>query len=128
MAKDFGNLKPWQENPNDVARLDSSTGGQIGAAQDSISYADSNSTQSNMTDNPADSRARNRTNIQNLKPADASDNAPQSFSGDPIIEANIRTNAQKQAVIKKVMQSSQQSGPKNKSMGEEKLVEWDQED
>ncbi len=127
MAKDFSNLKSYQDNPNQIVALTSSTGGQIGAPEDSVSYADANAVQSDMTTNPADSRAKNRTHIVYLKPADASQNDAQSYSGDPIIEAGLRSRSEAQDVLKKVLKSSQPSGAMNKSTSEGPMVEWDQE-
>src|SRR5713226_8111411 len=125
MAKDFSNLKSYQDNPNQIVTLTSSTGGQIGAPEDSVSYADANAVQSDMTTNPADSRAKNRTHIVYLKPADASQNDAQIFSGDPIIEANLRSNAQNQAVLQKLVNAAKPSGAMNKSTSEGPMVEWD---
>jgi len=62
-----------------------------------------------------------------LKPADASINRPMSFSNDPIIEANMRTNAEQQAKLERIRASSMPSGPMNKATDEMPQVEYDQE-
>lgn len=128
MAKDPSEYKPWEENTNQIVFLDSSTGGEISTA-DQLRYGtpDDNAVQSNMTDNPALSNAKNRTNIRYLKPADASVNSPQFFSNDPIIEARMRTNAEQQAKLERIRASSQPSGSMNKSAGESALTEYDTE-
>jgi hypothetical protein len=90
-----------------------------------VSYMDDNSVP--LSENGADSRAMNRSNIVELTPADASANAPQSFSNDPIIEANLRTNAEQQAKLVRVIKSSQESGPMNQSAAEAPMTEYDQE-
>ena len=69
----------------------------------------------------------NPNNIVELKSADASDNNPITFSNDPIIEANMRTNAEQQAKLERIRASSMPSGPMNKSTDEMPLVEYDQE-
>jgi len=90
-----------------------------------ISYMDDNSTA--VGENGAESRAMNPNNIVELKSADASDNNPITFSNDPIIEANMRTNAEQQAKLERIRASSMPSGPMNKSTDEMPLVEYDQE-
>ena len=90
-----------------------------------ISYMDDNSVP--VGENGADSRAMNPNNIVELKSADASANSPMTFSGDPIIEANLRSNAQNQAVLQRVMASSQPSGAMNKDTTENPQAEYDQE-
>src|SRR6266851_9534046 len=106
MAKDFSNLKSYEDNPNDIVRLDSNTG-KVLSQETSLRYAtDDNAVQSDMTTNPADSRAKNRTQIVNRQSADASVNDAQNYSGDPIIEANLRSNAQNQAVLQKLVNAA----------------------
>lgn len=90
-----------------------------------VSYMDDNSAP--VGENGADSRAMNPNNIVELVSADSSANAPITFSNDPIIEANLRSNAENQAVLERVRASSQPSGSMNKSCGESPLVEMDQE-
>jgi len=127
MAKDFSNLKSYEDNPNDIVRLDSNTG-KVLSQETSLRYAtDDNAVQSDMTTNPADSRAKNRTQIVNRQSADASVNDAQTYSGDPIIEANLRSNAQSQAVLETVRASSQPSGKMNKATDETPLKEYDVE-
>jgi len=81
-----------------------------------ISYMDDNSVP--VGENGADSRAMNPNNIVELKSADASENTPMIFSGDPIIEARIQTNVAQQALFTERLKSSQMSGDMNKDMGE----------
>jgi hypothetical protein len=90
-----------------------------------VSYMDDNSVP--LSENGADSRAMNRSNIVELTPADASANAPQSFSNDPIIEANLRTHAEQQAKLVRVMESSKESGPMNQAALQAPMTEYDQE-
>lgn len=90
-----------------------------------ISYMDDNSVP--VGENGADSRAMNPNTIVNRDSADASENRPMSFSNDPIIEANLRSNAQNQAVLERVRASSEPSGPMNKSTSEMPQTEYDQE-
>jgi len=90
-----------------------------------ISYMDDNSTA--VGENGADSRAMNPNNVVELVSADSSENRPMSFSGDPIIEANLRSNAQNQAVLERVRASSMPSGAMNKATDEMPQVEYDQE-
>ena len=127
-TKDPATYKPWEENSNDIVYLDSSTGGVIGT-EDSLRYgtADDNAVQSDMTTNPALSNAKNRTFIRYLKPADASVNDARSYSGDPIIEAGLRSRAEGQAVLQKILNAAKPSGAMNKSTSEGPMVEWDQE-
>jgi len=124
-TKDPSGYKPWQDNPNDIVQLDSTTGKTLGQS-DSLAYADDNSAVVS-TDNMADSRAKNRTRIANLQSADASENNPQSFSGDPVIEAGLRTNAAQQAKLERVRASSVPSGNMNKATDEAPLIEYDVE-
>jgi hypothetical protein len=128
MAKDPSIYKPWQENPNQIVELTSTTGGVISTA-DQLRYGtpDDNAVQSNMTDNPALSNGKNRTSIRYLRPADASVNDPQFFSGDPIQEAGLRTRAEIQAKLVRILKSSEPSGNMNKSAGEAPLREMDTE-
>jgi hypothetical protein len=127
-TKDPAAYKPWEENSNDIVYLDSTTG-KVLKEEDSLRYntPDDNAVQSNMTDNPALSNAKNRTHIVYLQSADASKNDPQMFSGDPIIEAGLRTNAEQQAKLERIRASSQPSGPMNKSAGEGSMIERDVE-
>lgn len=90
-----------------------------------VSYMDDNSAP--LSENGADSRAMNRSNIVELTPADASANAPQFFSGDPIIEANLRTHAEQQAKLVRILKSTEPSGPMNQSAAQAPLVEYDVE-
>ena len=124
-TKDPATYKPWQDNPNDIVQLDS-TVGKVLKQEDSLAYADDNSAMVS-TDNNADSRAKNRTHIVYLQSADASVNNPQMFSNDPIIEANMRTNAEQQAKLERIRASSVPSGPMNKAMDEMPVKEYDQE-
>lgn len=91
-----------------------------------VSYMDDNSIPVS-TDNMASSQAMNPNNIVELKSADSSANEPQSFSGDPIIEAKLRTNAEQQAKLVRILKSSQPSGQMNQSAGEAAMTEYDQE-
>ena len=124
-TKDPATYKPWQDNPNDIVQLDS-TVGKVLKQEDSLAYADDNSAMVS-TDNNADSRAKNRTQVVNLQSADASTNNPQFFSNDPIIEAGLRTNAEQQAKLERIRASSQPSGPMNKATDEMPVKEYDQE-
>jgi hypothetical protein len=49
------------------------------------------------------------------------------FSGDPIIEAKMRTNAEQQAKLVRVLKSSMPSGPMNQAAGKAPMTEYDQE-
>jgi len=124
-TKDPAGYKTYEENSNEVVYLNSTTGKVLGQ-EDSLAYADDNSAVVG-TDNMADSRGKNRTRIVNLQSADASTNAPQMFSNDPIIEAGLRTNAEQQAKLERIRASSQPSGAMNRSAGENPLIEYDQE-
>jgi hypothetical protein len=81
-----------------------------------ISYMDDNSTA--VGENGADSRAMNPNNIVERQSADSSENTPMTFSGDPIIEANLQANAQKQNLLIERMKSSQMSGAGNQDSTE----------
>jgi|SRR5437667_11691348 len=127
-AKDPAAYKSYEENSNDIVYLDSTTG-KVLKEEDSLRYhtPDDNAVQSNMTDNPALSNAKNRTHIVYLQSADASVNDAQRYSGDPIIEAGLRSRVEAQAILEKVRASSKPSGAMNKSTSEGPMVEWDQE-
>ena len=120
--------KSYEENSNDIVYLDSTTG-KVLKEEDSLRYntPDDNAVQSNMTDNPALSNAKNRTHIVYLQSADASINDAQTYSGDPVIEAGLRSRAEGQAVLKKIVNAAKPSGAMNKSASEGPMVEWDQE-
>src|SRR5712672_1622911 len=126
--RDPANYKSYEENSYNTVEIKVSTGGEI-KTEDSLRYwtPSDNAVQSDMTTNPADCRAKNRTNIRYLKPGDASINDPQAFSNDPIIEAKLRTNAEQQAKIERIRSSSKPSGQMNKSTAEAPLKEYDQE-
>ena|SRR6266481_3919945 len=127
-TKDSANYKSYEENSNKVVYLDSTTGKVLGE-ETSLRYgtSDDNAVVSDMTTNPADGRAKNRTSIKYLQSADASVNDPQMFSNDPIIEAGLRTNAEQQAKLERIRASSQPSGKMNKATDEMPVKEYDQE-
>ena len=127
-TKDPAAYKSYEENSNDIVYLDSTTG-KVLKEEDSLRYhtPDDNAVQSNMTDNPALSNAKNRTHIVYLQSADASINDAQTYSGDPIIEAGLRSRAEGQAVLQKIVNAAKPSGAMNKSSSEGPMVEWDQE-
>lgn len=81
-----------------------------------ISYMDDNSTP--VGENGADSRAMNPNNVVERKSADASENTPMFFSGDPVIESNMRTNAERLNLIEQMRSSSKPSGAMNKDCTE----------
>lgn len=81
-----------------------------------ISYMDDNSTA--VGENGADSRAMNPNNIVERKSADSSENTPMFFSGDPIIEANLRADAEKRNLLVEMMNSSKPSGAMNQDCTE----------
>ena len=88
-------------------------------------YMDDNSILSVTVDNLASSQAKNPNNIVELESADSSVNTPLFFSGDPIIEANMKTKAQMQAAMDELRKSTMPSGPMNKSTSEAPLEAYD---
>ncbi len=124
-TKDPATYKSYEENSNDIVYLDSTIGKVLGE-KDSLAYADDNSAVV-TTDNMADSRGKNRNHIVNLQSADVSINDAQTYSGDPIIEAGLRSRAEGQAVLQKIVNAAKPSGAMNKSTSEGPMVEWDQE-
>ena len=124
-TKDPAGYKSYEENSNQIVYLESTVGKVLGE-KDSLTYADDNSAVV-TTDNNADSRGKNRTHIVNLQSADASENNPQFFSNDPVIEAGLRTNAEQQAKLERIRASSQPSGAMNKATDEMPVKEYDQE-
>ena len=88
-------------------------------------YMDDNSILSVTTENLASSQAKNPSNIVELVSADASANTPVSFSGDPIIEANMKTKASMMTAMEELRLSSQMSGQMNQSMGEAPMKPYD---
>lgn len=126
--KDPANYNFYTDNKPDIKYMDSTTG-KVLSEEDSLRYhtPDDNAVQSNMTDNPALSNAKNRTHIVYLQSADASTNDPQMFSNDPVIEAGLRTNAEQQAKLERIRASSQPSGAMNKATDEMPMKEYDQE-
>ncbi|PYT49511.1 MAG: hypothetical protein DMG44_10625 [Acidobacteria bacterium] len=126
--KDPANYNFYTDNKPDIKYLDSTTG-KVLSEETSLRYgtSDDNAVQSDMTTNPADCRAKNRTSIQYLQSADASENNPQFFTNDPVIEAGLRTNAEQQAKLERIRASSQPSGKMNKATDEMPVKEYDQE-
>ena len=88
-------------------------------------YMDDNSILSVTVDNLASSQAKNPSNIVELVSADSSVNTPLFFSGDPIIEANMKTKAQMQAAMDELRLSTQQSGQMNKAPDTAPLKAYD---
>jgi len=124
-TRDPAGYKSYEENTNQIVYQDSTVGKVLGE-KDSLTYTDDNS-ELVSTDNMASSRQKNRTHIVNLQSADASENYPQFFSNDPVIEAGMRSNAEIQAKLERIRASSQPSGPMNKATDEMPVKEYDQE-
>jgi len=112
-------VNDYTDNPNSaktvVSPVTPGTTNQNIAGSNELTYMDDNSVQSDMVTNPADSRAKNRNEIAYRTSGDASENTPMFFSGDPIIEANLRSHAAQQQMLVDRMKSSRQSGDMNEA-------------